>query len=877
MNTSLSADIDFKVTHINIFFPFVKIEKVQVKPLQNTSDWYWHCKKISVSISWIDILFTKCIQPKIVIDNLEAYTQARNGDLLIGPHFQKLLFSGNDQPIPVIINDLKLNKSNFIMEDKDLDFKFQIRYDCQTTEIDKILQNRIYLNGGSIICKNVQYCNNISGLVHLGILYSGAIKNFSLDGLIELNHLSMHENKCFFVGKWQSDADECLIRFSTIDGKSIINLLMSGIKETEQKLSLSLRSPISTFQKILQLNYGLEADFQLDANLDINNLQNFKGVCKVKKLQDKSGSVILDDIKINFNKNLNAINSNIIIDKKDKLKLLGELNFDLESKVGNLVFKNELGANSPNSLFLSLLFNHKLEYSGEFNYNLFSTVLNQQLKSRGQIKGSTQFLDINSNLDDQEIDLKVCLQPYFKIDKFLLTDNKKNECLNIVSDIKQVNNINAIFNCNNIKNWLSNYINCFSVSANKQLFLGDGKLELDGNCTHTGFNGVIKMRNANLVIPEIHNVINNIAGKIDLNIKEKKIIIQDLLINFYKGQLECKQLTIIFDDTFQIIKFVHFPLVIKNFFINWENIFLTNITGRLLVQKEVDKNIAITGNIGLDKSEIKDNIFSPDFRKSIFNQTRPEESNIKQKSLIDDININVSLFTKSAIKIKTAFFKSLINLDLKVVKEKQIDLQGDINLIDGEIIFPYKALKITNANIKFLPGQIDDPIINIIAKNKIKGYAITLQAMGSAQNPHILLESNPTLKEEQIISLLLIGSESSLNLVIPALLSENIKNMVLGSAQYQEKLKKHFSQILLPFKHVRFIPAFHDALGGKGLTATLDIEVNDRLSASIQNNFTTFEQARVEVDYSLTDDVVLRGVQDEVGNLSGEVEMRWKF
>lgn len=897
MKEFLNSEIEYDIKKINIFFPFVKIENVQVRPMKNPTDWYWHCKRISVSLSWIDILFFKRIQPKVVINNLEAYSQVKDNNLLIGPHFQKLLFSGNDSAIPVIINDLKLNKSNFIAEDKKLNFKFQIRYDCQTTEIDKILQNKIYINGGSFEYKNIQYFHNISGLFHLGVLYNGEIKNFSVDGLIELSNLDINKNKCFFVSKWQNEANDCLIRLSTIDGKSIINFLMTGIKETQLKMNLSVCSPISTFQKALQMNYNLESDFELNANLDINNLKNINGTCKFNNLhfvgnqsENQSDLVNLDEIKFNFKSDSKKINSHVLINKKDKLKLLGEIAFDLESKECTLAFNNEPSNLQKNKFFLSLAFNKDFEFTGKFDSDLFSDFLNRQIKSNCNIKGSQNFIDVKGNVDDEKFDLNAVIRPNFKINKFSLTDDKKNECFNIISDIKSANSIKGFLNCNDIKNWLSKYFFCLLDTADKQIFIGNGKLEFEGDCTLDGFKGNIIMRNANLVIPEIHNILNNISGKMDFNIKEKKLTLEDLMISFYKGQIKCKKLVIIFDDfTSRVIKFIHCPLVIKNCFINWENLFLTNISGRLILQKILDKNLSLTGNVSLDQSQIKDNIFSPEFRKSIFKSANlsrqkdteieePQKLKVSESKFVDDIDIDISIFTKSSIKLKTTFFKSLINLDFKLIKlGLNFNILGDINLADGVIIFPYKDLQITNANIKFLPNQISDPLINIIAKNKIKGYSITLQVMGSAQNPHVLLESSPTLTEEQIISLLLIGSESSLNLVIPALLVQNIKNIVLGSAKYQEKLKKHFAQILTPFKRIRIIPAFHDTLGGKGLTATLDIDVNDRLNATIQNNFTTYEEPRVEVDYLLSDDVVVRGVKDEIGNLSGEIELRWKF
>ena len=45
----------------------------------------------------------------------------------------------------------------------------------------------------------------------------------------------------------------------------------------------------------------------------------------------------------------------------------------------------------------------------------------------------------------------------------------------------------------------------------------------------------------------------------------------------------------------------------------------------------------------------------------------------------------------------------------------------------------------------------------------------------------------------------------------------------------------------------------------------------------IQNNFNLSEDTRFEVEYMLSDDISLKGGRDEHRDITGEVEMRWKF
>ena len=63
-------------------------------------------------------------------------------------------------------------------------------------------------------------------------------------------------------------------------------------------------------------------------------------------------------------------------------------------------------------------------------------------------------------------------------------------------------------------------------------------------------------------------------------------------------------------------------------------------------------------------------------------------------------------------------------------------------------------------------------------KCKIKKYDVSLQIEGSLQAHQIALDATPPLSEEQIVALLLVGSEeNSLNAMMPALIVQNLKSL----------------------------------------------------------------------------------------------------
>ncbi len=53
--------------------------------------------------------------------------------------------------------------------------------------------------------------------------------------------------------------------------------------------------------------------------------------------------------------------------------------------------------------------------------------------------------------------------------------------------------------------------------------------------------------------------------------------------------------------------------------------------------------------------------------------------------------------------------------------------------------------------------------------------------------------------------------------------------------------------------------------------------MSDNLHARVHKDFSKQEDFGVELEYHINDDMSVRGIKDERGDIGGEVEMRWKF
>ena len=162
--------------------------------------------------------------------------------------------------------------------------------------------------------------------------------------------------------------------------------------------------------------------------------------------------------------------------------------------------------------------------------------------------------------------------------------------------------------------------------------------------------------------------------------------------------------------------------------------------------------------------------------------------------------------------------------------------------------------------VYLLPGQPDDPVIQLTARNTIKKYAITMHVAGTVHQPKISFESSPSLPEENIITLLFTGSEDGpFYMVMPSIVMMHVESLLFGSNETSSKAQQFFKTLLKPFKNVRFVPSGE----GKNLQGTLEVDFTDRLRAKAQKNVKLSEDTSFEVEYSLSDDMTVKAVRDD--------------
>ncbi len=869
LQQSYDCEVDFEIANINMFFPSIQISNVIIKEKQN-NNWNWKCDSIKFSCSWIDFIFRKQFYSTLEINNFLGYSIYKDNNLAILPHIKKLFAVDSD--FPMVLKNAYMNNASIVFYEPNLKLKSYLNWNSHSRLVENSFKTNIYFNNGNLEKDGESYFNNLSGSLQATFESNSIYPILKYDLLGNCNILKLSDNRCFLQGKLQDNISE--FKFGTLNGQMKATSIISDIyNKCTTKIDLS--SSLSCISKVAQIDLPYEGQCTTQLNFDLNNWQNsLQGNLNIKDLfNTEYPSLKIDELNILFNKKRNLTKGNLDILYK-KFKFLGNYSWDENTGLGNLhlnnnsllSIENQDWTINPKDFSIKLNFNKNFKINGNYKFKIQNSKLEKNISCHGNINYLDNIFKLNGNFANKTLTLECQLKPQFIINNFLLKDENGKDCISIITNLEnKPYSTSCLIHYQNIKNWFVDDFHPF--------LSGEGLIRIDGNLSKDNFAGKISLSQGSLKLINIQNIIKEFESSIGIDFNNKSLTIQDLILNLNKGSIECKKGVLLFGDIYNKLEpdFIHFPLILKSCFVNWKNDFFARINGRILLQKKLQKNLDIDGNLIIYNSQIKNNIFSKDFNKEFF------FLNPSNQTSSIDANLNLSIVSKNPIKIKTTFFESQANLNLNITKTiLNPEISGQIELTGGSIIFPYKPLNIVSGSVNFI-NDSKDPIIHLIAKNKIQNFTITMQIMGSVNDPKIIFESSPVLSDEQIGSLLIAGTEkASLNLVMPTLLLQNIKNIILGSSSTYSKVEKYIHKFLKPFKNVRILPTFTDDKG-VGFQGALEIDLTDRLHANIKKNFSSSEDTKLEVDYTLTDDISLRGVKDEQGNLGGELEVRWKL
>ncbi|MCF7799797.1 translocation/assembly module TamB [Candidatus Babeliales bacterium] len=829
LEKEFKAKINVKSSFIDFFIGNIIFNNGVIKSIKNVSDknFDWKFDQAKIKFSRLKLLFKKKINLDITFYNVKANSFFKENNITFIGHLHDIFESNND--IKVKLKSIKINNLDFNLnslkekEDaKNIFFKLPCFFCIEKVKTLVKNQNKwrgfLSIKSGNIFFEENNFLKNIQGKSF-----------FYIDG-------DCIDKSIFKVNK----------EFDLLDKHFFLNCYKTK-SENRFILKDQEKSP----------------DIFFDANLNHDNI--FSNFYFKNFLSDKLST---------------------------SLDLTGTASYNFVQKIGNLNLKNtkEIVLENfsqysikPENLFVNLKIDKDLIAKG--NYKICVSDLKTETSDisnkvfTGICLFNRDFLALSGKILKGFYVLKFSPFPELCVKKILYC---KNNC-NLI-DLKTANNSNEL------KGYIKySFLKSFLPDNIKKSVFGKDvvfKVTLDQK-NYNLLSGCIESYGGSFYIPGNYNPVKKISLNFLNNFAEKKFIFSDLNFDFFKGKISCPQATFFLDKDYKI-EFAHMPVLIEDLLINWERNFYGFICGNFLLTQQLNEDdplenhFKIKGDVILKKSLFKEN---KKFNKknnnlNFFISDNPMK--LGQNSIEFDIN----LINQNSIKINTSLLQADANIDLNLhvfYKDDKLQnpkLTGNIKTEKGNLKFLQHNLCLNYGKIQFIPNQMHDPIIDLVATNRIKKYLISLQATGSLQNPNVILESFPELSEEEILALLFAGNEdASLQGNLPNILFQNLNYFILQKDKIlpDNKINALFKKFLMPFKYVQITPNFTDQPGYGGIKGTLSIDLNKQINAQIQKNFNLQEDFTFQVEYFLTDDINFKVMRDQRGELGSQVEVRLRL
>lgn len=860
---------DGKISSIDLLSLQLEFSDVSITPCRKDDGWSLYTHKFYISARLFDFLVYRKFSCHGYFDQVIVYEQQKDSK----SHFAQVIakmFEG-DLPTDISFDYMTINQGQFILKDSTGDLQGSYQYNCQMSRESDGLHTKLYVRDAYVTYKNNIIFQQGYGNFVLIVPYDYDMKEIyaRVDCRLSIPALQ-DKGDCFLVGDIYRARGAFVV--SNEDQSFIIEPLKIKIKKDAIPYTCSMTMAADIVQKIL-FHEVFDADItgsltcSCSGNL-LNLHENIQGKIQVAQVAYKNNNLV-DQACISLHQQ--DQDSIVALSVNHKIIMQGTCQVDQDhvmiscaniAKIQSWINRYwyiPIGKGN-----IDINFDPKLcVLGGDYQLQLHSDKLNETHQTQGVFKLDMEELSCSGTMIDKDYSIVFQFQPIFHL-KQLRYCSSDEVFIDLHEELDPLKGTVGFVDFNCIKNMVSD--------AYKSSFSQPGRFNMSGNLQNGGYHAHVNARDAHIRIPFLYNVIQDFSATTTFDIIGRSIILDSMMTKLYEGTVHCHHAIATFDNNAQV-SFIHAPLFLDNVLMSWTKGIFGTVSGRVFLSKLHDAQPQLQGNLIVDKAQIKGNIFSQEFQEQLLGAVG-SSSTIDTHSMLD-----LTIETKEPIAVETSFLHAMVHLDLHLGNTiKQPELEGTIDIASGELKFPYKSLYITRGQIVISPKNPTDSSFEFVAKGKIKRYNITMHATGNMSDQHIHFEASPYLTEEQIISLLLVGShEGSLSAVMPVMFMQKLQEIIFGPAISKSKLDIMFNRLLQSFKNIRIYPQFSNQTGRGGVRGIVEIDATDRLHGRIDSNLMQLEDTIFEADYLLTDDVTVRAIKDGPSTYGGEVEMRWKF
>lgn len=286
----------------------------------------------------------------------------------------------------------------------------------------------------------------------------------------------------------------------------------------------------------------------------------------------------------------------------------------------------------------------------------------------------------------------------------------------------------------------------------------EGYLEADvnlkGNLKEPVLTGEFEFSNGNLKLDGLENPFENISG--DIKLVKNSLLVQSIEARLGGGSVFTSGKIDFFIN--------HFPEINLSAFVKQSKVKIypfstVDVSGTLAVTGKTQPYL-VSGDVVIHSGVIKEKLSSANQSIKKASRYHPSSSSVAQgeRSMF---NLKINAVSAGGIVVKNDLFDMNFKSNLQLVNNMSVPrLLGNAEMIEGKIHFRGRVFNVDYAKIQFDNPVILNPLFNLNAKTEIKDTKINLFVSGRMKKWKAELTSDPSLPENEILSLLAIGISS---------------------------------------------------------------------------------------------------------------------
>jgi len=741
---SFDCSISFKVKEVNFFFPQLSFEQVVVTS-RDDKEWQWSCDRYITTFSWVRLFNRGSIDIAVIIEGLVMSSVVDNGLLTIAPHLEKIV-QVPSLPIPAFLKSFVLKKANFHITDKLKLFSGTLAWHSSSVKIGEVFKSTMYITGGECHAHNKLILTAPTGNLKIDIdLVKSPKIVVHIDSSFELPHLGEY-NTCYLTGVWDRNNGRFALR-SAYDLCAIDPIIITK-RGKETFLRLVARLPLSYLWRFYTedlMSTAIGGNCFLSLQATFGALPRIDGQLIFEDIQYKK-QLLCDINKIFFAKRNDAWQGEITL-RSHAAEFNGSWQWLAKKKMGNFNLNNINNIAISYTKWWQLLphdFSCQIKttqsgaINGSYQATITNTLRNTINKTAGTMLIEDKTFNMSGAVNKQRYIIEGELGPQLQFKKCIYLDEDEKPLISLVGKSNQHNVLDGSITFSFIRSLLQQ-----SLGYDLQ---GQGVAQVHSMIDNNRLIADLHFADTTIRLPQTYNFIDGLDLSLCYDIANRKLTFHDIFCSLYAGTVHAARAVLLFDLNGNC-HFAHVPLLFDRCLLNIKKDLFASLSGNILFNHVVGKQPLLKGHCIIDRAQLKENLFSDYFQKQLINYT---ERMFTQPG--SDVACNLSIETRSPIRVDTAFLKTDAKIALQIQKTmSNPEVFGSINLLSGSLAFPYKPLYITKGSISFLPNQLYDPLIELIAKNKIRKYNVGLQVTGSLHAHHILFDSSPPLTDEQVV------------------------------------------------------------------------------------------------------------------------------